>query len=195
MRDVDLGADAAERWLPNRCLSNSLDAGVGWCSLLKAARDDKRTLSVKLLRWGGWNLSWCWGPHESCPIFSCCRALSISCCASSYRRETSSLDDETWLLPVLLRCCKFFVWVVLENWWCVFFWITDLLMKPGCSCVFFGVTNLLRLQMTKNTWLMRFIERSVVFRRVHQFVATSALTTKTLQSLFTTTATMLRLTT
>ena len=51
-------------------------------------------------------------------------------------------------------------------------------MKPGCSCVFFGVTNLLRLQMTKNTWLMRFIERSVVFRRVHQFVEAAALTTK-----------------
>ena len=42
---------------------------------------------------------------KSCPIFSCCRALSISCCASSYRRETSSLDDETWLLPVLCRSC------------------------------------------------------------------------------------------
>ena len=61
MRDVDLGADAAERWLPNRCLSKSLDAGVDWCSWLKAARDDKRTLSVKLLRWGDWNLSWGWG--------------------------------------------------------------------------------------------------------------------------------------
>ena len=50
----------ARCWLPNRCLSNSLVVliDVPW---LKAARDEKRTLSVKLLRWGDWNLSWGWG--------------------------------------------------------------------------------------------------------------------------------------
>ena len=106
---------------------------------------------------------------KSCPIFSC-RAFSISCCASSYRRVSKTKPD----------CCLFCVGVALlqvlrlscTNWWCMFFRITDLLMKPGCSCMFFGVTDLLRLQMTKNTWLMRFIKRSVDFRRVHQFVAT-----------------------
>ena len=31
----DLGVDAAERWLPNCCLSNSLDAGVDWRPLIE----------------------------------------------------------------------------------------------------------------------------------------------------------------
>ena len=41
-----------------RILSMLVLIDVPW---LKAARDDKRTLSVKLLRWGDWNLSWGWG--------------------------------------------------------------------------------------------------------------------------------------
>ena len=52
MRDVDCQIVVC------RILSMLVLIDVPW---LKAERDDKRTLSVKLLRWGDWNLSWGWG--------------------------------------------------------------------------------------------------------------------------------------